>query len=83
MGGILFPEDVERFFEAILLDQAVSGQISARGVASDQVLFGEEALRARVIPCREMNLGKPECVLVVFCGLSVCDHQSEVRGHTS
>lgn len=80
MGWVLFPQDVQCFFESALLDQAVSSQVSTRGVSSDQVLFGEEALGSSVVARREMDLRKPECVFVVFCRLLVCAKGWEFEG---
>ena len=41
-------------------------QISARGVTSDEVVFCQEALRACVIAGGKVDLGEPECILVVI-----------------
>lgn len=67
MGGVLVSKNIEGFVKSILFDQAVSGKISTRGVACDQVLFREEALSSCIVPRGEVNLRKPKGVLVVFC----------------
>jgi hypothetical protein len=69
---VLLSQDIECFFESILLDQTVPSKIPARWISCDQVLFGEEALGSSVVAGREMNLGEPEGIFVVFCGVSAC-----------
>ena len=66
VGGILFAEHIERFVESILLDKAVSSQVTTGGISSDEVLLGEEALGSSVVAGGEMDLREPECILVVF-----------------
>lgn len=66
VGWVLLAENVERFFESALPDEAVSSQISTRGVSSDEVLFREKALGSSVVAGGEMDLRQPECVLVIF-----------------
>lgn len=41
-------------------------QVSARGVASDEVVLRQETQRACVIAGGKVDLGEPECVLVVI-----------------
>lgn len=67
MCGVLFAEDIECFFESILLDQAVSSKVPAGGVSCDQILLGEEALGSSIVASGEMDLGEPEGIFVVFC----------------
>ena len=67
VGRILLAKYIERFFESVLFDQAMSSKIPARRISCDQILFGQEALRASIIAGREMDLGEPECIFVIFC----------------
>lgn len=62
---VALAEDGKSLFEAVLLYEAVPGEVSAGGVARDEVLLGEEGLRARVVSGREVDLGEPEGILVV------------------
>jgi hypothetical protein len=55
-GGELSQED-EGFGEVVLFDQAVGGEVSAGGVRADQVVLGQEVVRARVVPGGEVDLG--------------------------
>jgi len=63
---VLLAQHIECFFEPALLDEAVSRQISTRGVPRDQVLFGEKALGSSIVSGGEMDLGEPEGIFVVF-----------------
>lgn len=77
VGWILLAKNAKRFFESTLLDEAVSSQISTRGVSSDEVLFREKALGSSVVPRGEMDLGQPKCVLVIFSSqVSIHNHFS-------
>lgn len=67
---VLFTKDIESLLKSALLNQAMAGEISAGWVSCNQILFREEALRSSVIACREMNLRKPESVLIVVYRMS-------------
>ena len=72
MGRVLVSQDGNSFFILVLLDVAVGSQVSAGGVTSDEVVFRQEALCAGVVARGEVDLGEPECVLVV-----IYEHQPE------
>ena len=64
--GVLFAKNSKGFVESALLDEAVPSQVSTRGISSDEVLLGEEALGSCVVPSREVDLRQPKRILVVF-----------------
>jgi hypothetical protein len=64
--GIPFAEHAECFFVPRLLDEAVASEISTRGIAVNEVLFGEESLSSRIVPRGEVNLSQPEGVIIII-----------------
>lgn len=68
--GIFLAKDSERLVKPPLLDEAVPREISTGRIPRDQVLLREEALRPGIVPCGEMDLREPECILVIFCEVS-------------
>ena len=54
--GVLFAKNSKGFVESALLDEAVSGQVSTRGVSSDEVLLREKTLGSSVVAGGEMDL---------------------------
>jgi hypothetical protein len=57
----------------------MGGEVSARGIARDQVLLVEKRLGASVVSGCEMNLGEPKGIIIVLCGQDKLAHAEEGR----
>ncbi len=66
MCRILVTEYRESLVELVLLDIAVSCQVSARWAMVDKVVFRKEALGTGVVAGREVNLCEPEGILGII-----------------
>lgn len=63
MCRILLSQHAQGIFELVLLDVAMSCEISARWAMFDQVMFGQESLGTRVVARGEMDLSEEEGVV--------------------
>jgi len=66
MGGIPVTEHIEGFLKFSLFNEAVTREISTRGIPRNEVLPREETLSASVVSSREVDLGQPEGIFVIF-----------------
>jgi hypothetical protein len=82
VGGVSVAEDLEGFSVAVLLDEAVAGEVAARGVSGDEVLLGEEGLGSGVVARGKVDLGEPEGVVVVaWVGIRGLATALQLAGH--
>lgn len=65
MARVFLPQYIQGFFELVLLDLAMGGQVAAGGTVVDKVMLSEEALGSSVIAGREMNLGQEKGVFSI------------------
>ncbi len=66
MRGIVLSKCGECLLEARLFDEAVTSEVSAGRVASNEVLLDEKGMGTSIVASRKIYLGQPECVGIVI-----------------